>query len=269
MRALGGLHDTAGPSAPATGALGRLLRRAALGSQRVRIGGQRRRWSRRASSWHAGGDQNAGLNRVRQVLLTAASERPGELAVDLGCGSGEVSVPLGRHFRRVVAVDVSPEMIALLEARAVAAGAVHVQGLERAIERLRLPVDCADLVVSNYALHHLHDADKARLVERAATWLRPGGRLLIADMMLGRGADPHDRAIIRDKLAVLVRRGPGGWWRIAKNLPRFLLRLQERPISPAAWCRLLEQAGFHEVRHTHIVAEAGMVVGTKAVTNDG
>ena len=87
-----------------------------------------------------------------------------------------------------------------------------------------------DLVVSSYALHHLADADKRALVARSAQWLRPGGRLVIGDMMFGRGASPRDRDILRQKVVALAAKGPGGWWRIAKNLARYGLR--RRPGAP-------------------------------------
>jgi len=133
------------------------------------------------------------------------------------------------------------------------------------IERLVLPRGTFDLIVSSYALHHLRDRDKARLVEACYAWLRPGGRLVIADMMLGRGGSAHDREIIRAKIATLARRGPGGWWRIAKNAVRYLVRVQERPISMSAWTRLCEKAGFRPVGTFAIVAEAGLVRARRPV----
>jgi hypothetical protein len=59
----------------------------------------------------------------------------------------------------------------------------------------------------------------------------------------------------------MLRRGPSGWWRIAKNAYRMLTRTAERPISMAAWTRLLEQAGFVEVTARRVVNEAGLVKG--------
>jgi len=97
----------------------------------------------------------------------------------------------------------------------------------------------------------------------AYRWLRPGGRLVIADMMLGRGGSARDRAIIRGKLSILARKGPGGWWRIAKNAGRYLLRVQERPISMTSWTALLEKAGFIGITASAVVAEAGLVTAAR------
>jgi hypothetical protein len=82
-------------------------------------------------------------------------------------------------------------------------------------------------------------------------------------MMFGRGGDARDREIISSKVALMLRRGPAGWWRIAKNAARYLVRVQERPISMAAWVALFERAGLAQVRAVPVVNEAAVVVGVK------
>jgi SAM-dependent methyltransferase len=184
-------------------------------------------------------------------------------AIDLGCGSGQLAIPLAERVATVHAVDISPAMIHLLDRNATTAGLANIRGEAVALEDLALRPGSADLVVSSYALHHLHDDAKARLVRATAQWLRPGGRLVIGDMMFGRGADARDRAIIRDKVAQLARRGPAGWWRVAKNVARFSLRTSERPLSVRSWVELLEQAGFEEIGSRLVVAEAAVVYGRR------
>ena len=78
-------------------------------------------------------------------------------------------------------------MIRCLQAESRQRGVVSLEAVALPVEELVLPAGSVDLVVSSYALHHLRDADKARLISAASGWLRPGGRLIIADMMLGRG----------------------------------------------------------------------------------
>jgi SAM-dependent methyltransferase len=129
---------------------------------------------------------------------------------------------------------------------------------------LRLPPSSADLIVSSYALHHLGDADKRALTARAAQWLRPGGRLVIADMMFGRGGSRRDRAILRQKVTALAAKGIGGWWRIAKNLTRYGLRVgPEHPATPEFWQQALHDAGLAEVCFQPVAAEAGLVCGVR------
>jgi 2-polyprenyl-3-methyl-5-hydroxy-6-metoxy-1,4-benzoquinol methylase len=220
---------------------------------------QRRVWSGRVASWDQHG--SAGLTKVTAAVVAAADAKPDSAVVDLGCGNGQISLPLAVRGARVLAVDVSSAMIRHLLSESGRLGVTSLDGLAMPIEELVLPPESVDLIVSSYALHHLRDADKARLVSAAFSWLRPGGRLIIADMMFGRGASGRDRAIIRSKVAALARKGPGGWWRIAKNAARYLLRVQERPVSMDTWIAYLDRAGFAAITASTIVAEAGLVAG--------
>lgn len=223
---------------------------------------QRRVWDRRASTWDH--DGAAGLGRVVDAVVRAASPRPGLTAVDLGCGSGQVTLRLADAGAHVTAVDVSPEMLLRLRANARREDLDGVETVESPIEDFGVDSESVDLVVSNYALHHLRDPDKQDLARSVLGWLRPGGRFVIGDMMFGRGLEPRDRAIIRSKVVALARRGPGGWWRVVKNVARFSFRVQERPVTMQRWRQYLEDAGFSVVWGDEVLAEAAIVVGTKA-----
>ncbi len=247
-----GVPRPAPPSA--AGRLGRLATTSAVRSQR-------RVWSRRVDSWDH--HTPSGLEKVTAAVLAHATAGPGDQVVDLGCGTGQLSLPLAERGARVLAVDVSPAMVARLEEKARERSLLGLEGLAAPIESLSLPAGSVDLVVSSYALHHLRDADKERLVATAYHWLRPGGTLLIADMMFGRGGTRQDRVIIKSKVKALASKGIGGWWRIAKNAYRYLVRVQERPVSITAWTSMLGQAGFTSITASSIVAEAGLVCGRR------
>lgn len=218
-------------------------------------------WRRRAQSWNKQGSLI--LAPVIDTVVAQCGDTHGTVAVDLGCGSGQLTFPLARTCAHIVAVDIDAGAIDILRAQAATTGITNVQALVHPIETLDLPPECVDLVVSNYALHHLRDADKIALVARAVRWLRPGGRLVIGDMMFGRGADPGDRAIIAAKVHQLAVRGPGGWWRIVKNAWRFMARVQERPLRADRWETILGEAGLAEVTSSRVVAEACVVSAQK------
>ena len=230
---------------------------------RRNIARQQRFWTRQAVSWDHGAGNNPGLVKVVNTVIAEADPGPADLAVDLGCGSGQVTLALASRAASVLAVDVSQKMIDLLLENARTAGVNNVEGRAIPIEQLDFAPGSVDLVVSNYAFHHLRDADKPEVVQQIFTWLRPGGRFVLGDMMFGRGGDSRDRQIIASKLSLLVRKGPGGWWRIAKNGARYVFRTQERPVSMAAWVAMFEQAGFDQVKAVPVVQEAAVVRGTR------
>ena len=201
---------------------------------------------------------------MRDQLLAIADPGAADACVDLGAGTGFVALALAPLVDSVLAVDISPVMAKSLAARAAQAGLDNVRTEVADLRTFRLPAVSADLVVSSYALHHLRDEDKRALVVEAARWLRPGGHIVVADMMFGRGGTRRDREILRHKVTALARRGPAGWWRIAKNLTRYGLGVgHEHPAAPQFWQLALRDAGFTDVRFEPVVAEAGIVSGTR------
>lgn len=217
-------------------------------------------WNRRSDSWHHHVFESPLFQQVRDTVVEAACPQAGDQAVDLGAGTGFLSLELAPMVDRVIAVDLSETMIAMLESEARGQDIDNVDARVADLATLDLPPASVDLIVSNYALHHLTDTDKAALVVRAHRWLRPGGRLVIADMMFGRGFTPQDRKIIVTKIKGLLAKGPGGLLRVVKNLFRFGLRRgTELPATPDFWVRTAEAAGFGSVRYRSIVAEAGLL----------
>ena len=196
------------------------------------------------------------LRPVVAAVLSRCKATDGMVAVDLGCGSGQVTLPLARDCLHVLAVDLNEAAIGLLKSRAEQQGVRNLHPLTQPIETFELAPESVDLVVSNYALHHLRDLDKEDLVRRSFRWLRPGGRIVIGDMMLGRGASREDRHVIASKVRALAKRGPAGWWRILKNAWRFTFRLQDKPLSKDAWEALVREVGFADVCVDRVVAEA-------------
>jgi ubiquinone/menaquinone biosynthesis C-methylase UbiE len=223
-----------------------------------------RQWDKRVEQWHSHVTSAAAFEKVLDRLLDVASPQPTDDCVDLGAGTGFVTTALAPLVSSVLAVDISPAMAESLAERAAEAGLGNVGTEVADLKELQLRPASADLLVTNYALHHLVDADKRALVARAVTWLRPGGRFVIADMMFGRGGSQRDRRILHQKVVALAAKGPGGWWRIAKNLGRYGLGVgQEHPATPEFWQAAMRDAGFTEVRFEPVVAEAGIVLGVR------
>lgn len=228
----------------------------------TRASALRATWNRRTTTWHDHVVNSPAFDKVRERVVAEAALSGTERIVDLGAGTGFISLALAPRAADVLAVDLSEAMLVALIADA---GARHgnVRTQQADLTTFDLPTGSVDLVVSSYALHHLVDDEKRRLVARMHSWLAPGGRVVLADMMFGRGRTARDRQVIGAKVRTLLRKGPGGVWRIAKNLVRFgLARGSELPASPKFWIAAFQDAGFVNVRFEAIVAEAGLVTAT-------
>jgi SAM-dependent methyltransferase len=224
---------------------------------------QRRRWGSRVQTWHHHVTASPAFEEIRRAVLREAAAGPTDRAVDLGAGTGFLTLPLAASVAEVVAIDIAQPMLDRLSATGSRGGHRNLRALCADLASVDLAPGSVDLVVSSYALHHLPDADKAALLGRARRWLRPGGRVVIADMMFGRGGSSRDRAILWAKVRRLARKGPGGLWRIVKNTARFGVRRgTERPAPPEFWVAALRRAGFADARFVPIVNEAGLVTAT-------
>lgn len=222
---------------------------------------QRVVWTRRAQSWED--TANPGLDRVVEEIVRRAETAPVSTAVDLGSGSGQLALPLAAFAEKVIAIDIAPTMLDILSKKASARSITNIETRCEPLESLVFEPASLDLIVSNYVLHHLGDSDKQRLLVSCHRWLRPGGRLIIGDMMFGRGSTSADRQIIAEKLFKLAKLGVGGWWRIAKNIARFTFRIQEKPVSAQTWTRYLQSAGFENISIDIVVAEASIAIAIK------
>jgi SAM-dependent methyltransferase len=106
----------------------------------------------------------------------------GQVVADLGAGSGYMTVKLARQVGprgRVYAVDVQPEMIALLERRVRADGLTNVIPVLGTPDDPRLPDGVVDLVLMADVYHEL--AEPQRVLARLLRALAPGGRVVLLE----------------------------------------------------------------------------------------
>jgi ArsR family transcriptional regulator len=109
---------------------------------------------------------------------------------DLGCGTGQVAAALAPFVAEVVAVDRSGDM--LQAARRRLREFVNVDVRRGELESLPLADTTLDAATLLLVLHHV--PDPAGVLREAARVLRPGGRLLICDMLA------HDREEYRQQM---------------------------------------------------------------------
>jgi ArsR family transcriptional regulator len=102
---------------------------------------------------------------------------------DLGCGTGQLTETVAPYVKRVIAVDSSRDM--LDAARQRVAGAANVDLRQGELESLPLDAGELDAAMLSLVLHY--SPSPARALAEVARAVRPGGRVLVVDML------PHER----------------------------------------------------------------------------
>jgi ubiquinone/menaquinone biosynthesis C-methylase UbiE len=120
----------------------------------------------------------------------------GDTAIDLGCGPGYFTLPLARLVGRsgsVIAIDLQPKMLALLDERARRAGlAARIRTYACSATTLGV-VATADFALAVCMVHEVPDA--ASFLREVHGLLRPGGRLLLVEPRIHVTADGFERTI--------------------------------------------------------------------------
>lgn len=220
------------------------------------------RWDERVEAWEEVAASDAFLT-IRDRIVELAQPRIDDYAVDLGAGTGLLALAIAPRVRELVAVDISEQMLARLDDAAAADGVHNVEPVVADLRRLPLEDESATLVVSNYAFHHLDDAGKELALAEARRILRPGGRLVICDMMFAISLAPRDRRLVWEKVVALLRRGPAGAVRILRNAVRLAAGRWEQPAPPSTWEEMLVARGFEQVRIELLAHEAAVAVARR------
>ena len=206
---------------------------------------------------HAGG---AALDALSEI---AARVRPA-VALDLGCGGGHVAYRLSPHAGRVVACDLSADMLAAVAATATARDLQNIDTERAAAEALPFEAASFDLLACRFSAHHWRDFEAG--LREARRVLRPGAPAVFID-----GCSPGDPLLDTHLQAVEVLRdtshvrdySAGEWtaalarcgfvaetvstWRLRMDFDSWTARMRTPPHMAAA-IRALQASVSAEVR---------------------
>jgi len=163
---------------------------------------------------------------------TAFAElREGEVVLDLGCGGGLDAFLAARRVGnggKVIGVDMTPEMIERAKANARKGDFGNIEFRLGEIERLPAEDNSVDVILSNCVMNHC--PDKLAAFREALRVLRPGGRMLLSDLVI--------EAKLPDDLVLSLDKAWADWLSVAAPRQEYL--------------KAITDAGF---RNVQVVAE--------------
>ena len=162
------------------------------------------------------------------TIVRLAAPLPTDDALDIATGGGHTALALAPHVARVVASDITGEMLEAARAHIGGAGAGNVDYALADAEALPFADASFDIVTCRIAAHHFPRPE--RFVNEAARVLRPGGRFVLQDQVV-----PDDQEAARAVNEFEAVRDPS----------------HARSLAESEWVALLARAGLEigDVEH--------------------
>ncbi len=117
-----------------------------------------------------------------EQLLDALAVQPGQVICDMGCGNGFYTIPLAKLVGpegRILAVDIQPEMLSMLNERTKAENLENVEPILGSVADPKLPEKTLDMVLCVDVYHEFSHPEQMLAAMRKG--LKPDGRLVLVE----------------------------------------------------------------------------------------
>jgi len=147
------------------------------------------KWLENSPKDYDRGIQILTLGRIQQIKQKIASEHvhEGDRVLEIGCGTGTLTIMMAQHGGAVTGIDASPRMLAEAQKKVISShldDQVVLKYMDAALIGERFQPATFDLIVSTLVFSELPLDEQRYVLEACSKLLAPGGRILIADEVL-------------------------------------------------------------------------------------
>jgi len=119
----------------------------------------------------------------KKLEITRKYLKPGMQLLEFGCGTGSTAITQSAYVKHIQAIDFSPKMLEIAQARADAAGVTNVTFECAGIDDYPVPDERFDVVMGHSILHLLADRDP--VIAKVFELLKPGGVFVSSTVCMG------------------------------------------------------------------------------------
>ena len=189
----------------------------------------------------------------RRRAVSDLAPEDGQLFLDVGCGTGDVAMEIVRQAprARVVGLDPAEAMLTIADEKAVASGmddCITFRAADITDPGEEFPQAPFDGVTCSFCIRNI--TDRAAALERMASLMRPGGRLVILELTRPAGALARfGHKLYNSYFVPLAGRilSRGGAY-------KYLVRSIDNFPEPQAICEAMSDAGFQNVQQQKLSA---------------
>jgi ubiquinone/menaquinone biosynthesis C-methylase UbiE len=160
-----------------------------------------RYWDNEARSWDVKVDKHKErYHRLAQYIIELTNPKKTDVVMEIGAGTGVVSLLLAPKVRKVLAVDISEEMLRIAKERAIEAGIHNIEFVRGTFHNPNI-AEKVDIIVSIDSLHCTTDGNyKKRAIEVMYDSLNDVGKVFLEDEMI-----VYDQEVLRERTDHIVQ----------------------------------------------------------------
>lgn len=178
----------------------------------------RKNFGQRASEYRLSTTHGNPVDLERMINLIKPTSD--DIALDVATGGGHTAIALAKYVKQVVAIDITPEMLAEAEMASNQESVSNISFRTEDVHNFNISDSQFDIVASRFAVHHFSNVKRA--LREMCRVLKPGGKFYILDCSVFDGEEPEKEInrieLLRDS-SHQCSYSPRLWHQLLKELP--------------------------------------------------